>query len=104
MMKLQRGFPDFDLDGKEIYLDRVRVIFFLFGSQERETVLLGFFFAHCVSFYLLFSSSLVSPSLSPISARRPRREDAHLRDEDAPVGGRAGEGVAAPGEEGKRSC
>lgn len=24
MMKLQRGFPDFDLDGKEIYLDKVR--------------------------------------------------------------------------------
>ena len=43
MMKLQRGFPDFDLDGKEIYLDRVRGIFFLFGSQERETVLLSFF-------------------------------------------------------------
>ena len=54
MMKLQRGFPDFDLDGKEIYLDRVREeCFFSFGSGERA----GRFFSS-----VSFSRSPLSPS------------------------------------------
>ena len=36
MMRLQRGFPDFDLDGKEIYLDRVRGGILVEGEREQE--------------------------------------------------------------------
>ena len=62
MMKLQRGFPDFDLDGKEIYLDRVRCICFSFGSRERDVTFFSSFFR---SLCLSTSSSL--PFFLPLS-------------------------------------
>lgn len=115
MMRLQRGFPDFDLDGKEIYLDKVRGECFSFGIGERggeenrgRDVFLVLF-AHRLSLlFSLFPSSLSVVSPPPpapqYSARWPLREDAHLRYQDAPVRGRGGEGVAAPGERGVETC
>ena len=73
MMRLQRGFPDFDLDGKEIYLDKVRGECFSFGIGERggeenrgRDVFLVLF-AHRLS--LLFS--LFPSSLSVVSPPPP---------------------------------
>ena len=58
--------------------------------------------------FSLFPSSLSVVSPPPpapqYSARWPLREDAHLRYQDAPVRGRGGEGVAAPGERGVETC
>ena len=36
MMRLQRGFPDFDLDGKEIYLDKVRGTGFFWNREDEK--------------------------------------------------------------------